>query len=263
MKDGQRKRAGWLGSQLALYFFKDCSVMHNTTSIILLACVLFGLVTVSCGLQDIPFYYAPDFSYGSNVFTLSDSGNVSESTGSSVFLGYEIFYRVYQTEDAADNDRQVLSDWAGRVGAESNALDPDDFVQKATYERGFVRIRHKSDTIAPLIKPTESNATYYLHIATVSDDWYFDQDDSTTLDDIKVCRTLDTTTSADRLSFYKLSNYKAGDPDYDDGTTDPGSGPLYFVFFAVGYWTNTDDLSSHFGAPTVITEVVQYTPPLD
>ena len=238
--------------------------MHNTISIILLACVLFGLVTVSCGLQDIPFYYAPYFSYGSNVFTLSDSGNVSESTGSSVFLGYEIFYRVYQTEDAADNDRQVLSDWAGRVGAESNALDPDDFVQKATYERGFVRIRHKSDTIAPLIKPTESNATYYLHIATVSDDWYFDQDDSITHDDIKVCRTLDSTTSAsaDKLSFYKLSNYEAGDPDYD-GTTDPGSGPLYFVFFAVGYWTNTDDLSSHFGAPTVITEVVQYTPPLD
>jgi len=46
------------------------------------------------------------------------------------FLGYEIFYRVYQTEDAADTDRQELSDLAGRVGAESNALDPDNFVTK-------------------------------------------------------------------------------------------------------------------------------------
>ena len=232
--------------------------------IMLFVCVLLGLTMVSCGLQDIPFYYAPNFSYGGNVFILSDSGNISGSTSTSLFYGYEIFYRVYQTEDAAETKRQQLSDWADTVGAESSALDPDIFVERAT-GLGFVRIRHKSDTVPPLIAiaPTDSNASYYLHIPAVSDtDWYFDQDDSTTADDIKVCRTLANTTSNNKLSFYKLSNYEAGDPDYD-GTTNPSSGPLYFVFFAVGYWTSTDDFSSHYGAPTVISEVVRYTPPQD
>ena len=283
MKDGQRKRAGWLGSQLALYFFKDCRVMYKmalarcprkrsqvnkhislspAVFIMLFVYVLFGLTMVSCGLQNVPFYDAPDFSsYGSNAFVLRHSGNISESTGSSVFRGYEIFYHIYSDEPDAISDQGILLGLANNMVGQGGTGDPDSFVSYAT-SLGFARIRLKplsitdSDSL-PLIKPIEADCDYYLTLPTDSD-WYINSSIDPT--PIYVSRSLLSARSVDKLSFFRRASYQDGDADYNYNTSNPPSGSsLYFVLFAVGYGINTEDLSENYGAPKVIP-VVTYLP---
>ena len=215
---------------------------------VLVGCLLLGLL--GCGLQYDPYFGPPIFSYETGVFELSDSGNFSASTSTFIFRGYEIFYRVYSSESTAISDQAYLSNFAASVTNESNALKPNDFVQDAKFNKGFTRIRRIADSIAPLI--AASDQTSFLKIPQDAE-WYVEQDGMQTT----VCRNLSNTTS--RLSFYKLSNYENGDDDYEYSESTSGSA-LYFVFFAVGYWTNTEDFSENYGAPAVIPQVVPYTP---
>jgi len=225
---------------------------------VLVGCLLLGLL--GCGLQDVPYFGPPIFSYETGVFKLSDSGNVSASTSTSIFRGYEIFYRVYSEESSANTDLQSLTTWANLV-TESATMDPDTFFVNAQ-DLGFVRIRRQSDSAAPLInlliEQSDSSQSFLLNIPSNSN-WYINPERDESSQTI-VGRTLASTTSTTKLSFYELSNYEVGDQDYD-GISNPLSGSsLYFVFFAVGYWTSTEDLSEHYGAPTVIPQVVTYMP---
>jgi hypothetical protein len=212
----------------------------------------------ACGLQNYTYYDPPDFSYDQGILTLRDSGNVLPDDPN--FRGYEIFYRVYSdsqlARDHADSDLSYLLGEAAKVV--SGTGYPDIFVQNAI-SRGYVRMRHLSDSDEPLICPTGTNL-YYVHLQSTSQptsEWYLDQDiphsTQTTLG-----RTLSNNTSTEKLSFYKRANYEVRDQDYDAGGTDTTNN-LHFVFFAVGYWLD-ENFTQHYGLPRVIDSVVDYVP---
>lgn len=197
-----------------------------------------------CGLENIPYYDPPVFSSdGATILTLRDSGNVS--TDDSSFKGYEVFYRVYTSLGTAESIQETLTTYAGNVV--SGDMEPDTFMTHAE-NSGFVRMRRLSDSATPLVAPTD-NSNYYIQLPQ-DQDWYIWQDDSST--QTAVARSISDTT---RLSFYKASNYNSGDADFAGAGT---ATPLYFVFFAAGYWV-IEPGNYGYGAPEVAA-VVSYTP---
>lgn len=213
-----------------------------------------SFVLSGCGLENIPYYDPPVFlSDGSTILTLRDNGNVA--TDDSSFKGYEVFYRAYTSSGTAESIQETLTTYAASVV--DGDMEPDSFMTYAE-NLGFVRMRRLSDTAAPLIAPTDTS-NYYIQLPQ-SQDWYIWQDGSST--QTSVARTISSTT---RLSFYIASNYhgsndtNGSDADFA-GTATPSTGTtLYFVFFAAGYWINTEDLTANYGAPEV-ADFVSYTP---
>jgi len=201
-----------------------------------------------CGLENIPYYDPPVFSSdGATILTLRDNGNVS--TDDSSFKGYEVFYRAYTSSENAELIQETLTTYAGNVV--SGDMEPDTFMTWAE-NNGFVRMCRLSDSAALLVAPTDTS-NYYIQLPQ-DQDWYIWQDGSST--QTAVARSISSTS---RLSFYKASNYNSGDADFA-GTVTPSTGTtLYFVFFAAGYWVNTEDLTANYGAPEV-ADFVSYTP---
>lgn len=210
--------------------------------VLALSCVLCG-----CGLESIPYYNPPVFSIsGNNQLTVGDNSNVG--LDDDTFKGYEIYYRVYTSEGIAESARTALANYA-----ENNPYDTDGFMTYAE-NLNFVRVRRKSDSPAPLISPSD-DSYYYVNLPSDSD-WNITHGSDSS---VSVVRSIDATT---RRSFYLLSNYSytSGDADFA-GSSDPQSGYLYFVFFAVGYGADTSGtFSTYYGAPTVAEKVFEYYP---
>lgn len=225
-------------------------ILHKKRGFLLCAAatvLALSIVLSGCGLENIPYYDPPIFSYDGTILTLRDNGNVSADDSS--FKGYEVFYRVYTSSGTAESIQETLTTYAASVT--DGDMEPDTFMTYAE-NLGFVRMRRGSDSSAPLIAPTDTS-NYYIQLPQ-DQDWYIWQDGVSA--QTAVARTISSTS---RLSFYKASNYNSGDADFA-GTATPSTGTtLYFVFFAAGYWINTEDLTANYGAPEV-ADFVSYTP---
>jgi hypothetical protein len=226
----------------------------------------FCFLLSACGLPTYIYLYPPTdfFNTGSSESPLlleldHDSQNYDSSEGSDQsFRGYEIYYKVYDSETAANSAVSTLSSQASTY-----YKDPDSFM---TWANGanYVRLRNETTNVSPLISLTameaESDQSYYVNLDDLDVDvpgsWtlYNVSDANTPSAHIVLRRNISETSRSD---FQTASNYHSGDEDYT-GSNDPSK--VYFVLFAVAYGYDVSNFSDVYSVPAYITSWFSYTP---
>lgn len=171
------------------------------------------------------------------------------------FLGYEIFYRAYDSWEAADADIKTLT-----TNTSSYNDDPAGFIDYAKNSIGFVRLRKYTNTTdsppPPLVAISDGSPESYFLELNPNKEWVISADISTTTDDTILARNIGIDYST-RYSFAKASNYHSSDADYE-GSDSPSI--VYFAFFACAFGSDPTSFSNLYSIPVVINSCVTYYP---
>lgn len=166
------------------------------------------------------------------------------------FRGYVIFYRAYGGTAAAQQDIVDLNYSAG-VYEDS----PGNFVSHAE-DLGFLRLRTFAADNPPLIEVSDTSPDVYYIELKKDVNWVLSTDSGSLSDDVVLARNIGTGYST-RYSFSVAANYQEGDADYE-GSNAPS--PIYFVFFAVAYGTDTASFTPVYSTPVIIDAPITYEP---
>ncbi len=203
-------------------------------------------VFVSCGLPTSDYLYPPSNFFGDNstITLVHKDDNVSTMT---TFLGYEIYYRLFQNFDDA---KTALSDILNLAATYSN--NPDAFMNSVkTYSMPFYRMQKsysdsgKSDidSSKPLL-PAKADIPFTFTINLSG--WTVDIGNNTL---VTVVRN-NGSSNINSAKFSLISNYAATDQDYSAGMISPPNS-VYLVVFAVSYGTSASSLSDVYSSPVI------------
>ena len=214
------------------------------------------IIMTSCGLPTTDYLYTPkDFSSESGALVLEhDTKNIDEL--SSIFLGYEIYYRIFDDEVAAGDSCNSIS-----------SMKSSNIIQTANNYKYFP-LKHRisksgqfSLDISPLIKVSSNTYTkYYLNMKP-QETWTLTYEDSEIVIDSIVRNRSDTASSAEieYADFYLSSEYKAaGDRDYAGSSSSPDI--VHIVFFAFAYGFDTSTMRNVYSDPLILDDPVEYDP---
>ena len=219
------------------------------------------IIMTSCGLPTTDYLYTPkDFSSESGALVLEhDTKNIDEL--SSIFLGYEIYYRIFDNEDDAEISRATIS----------SSMKSSNIIQTANNYKYFP-LKHRisesgqiSLDISPLIKKESlikvSSNKYNLNMNTQGT-WTLTDEGSNTVIDSIVRNRSDTASSADivKADFYRSSEYKVGDRDYAGTNSVTPGGSVYIVFFAFAYGFDPSTMKNVYSDPVILEPSVEYIP---
>ena len=214
------------------------------------------IIMTSCGLPTTDYLYTPkDFSSESGALVLEhDTKNIDEL--SSIFLGYEIYYLIFDDEVAAGDSCNSIS-----------SMKSSNIIQTANNYKYFP-LKHRisksgqfSLDISPLIKVSNNTYTkYYLNMKP-QETWTLTYEDSEIVIDSIVRNRSDTASSAEieYADFYLSSEYKAaGDRDYAGSSSSPDI--VHIVFFAFAYGFDTSTMRNVYSDPFILDGLVKYDP---
>lgn len=215
--------------------------------------VFLAFVTAgSCGLPKILYLYPPlSFSaFGGNTVTLvHNPQNYDALEGANQsFKGYEIYYRIYDTESKAQNDIILIN-----KKLDTSPNSPDIVMSYAATMLKFIRMKNSAISSQPLvtISNPENDSQFNL---TLHQDSEWSISSETLAASIDVVRSIADIT---RQSFYNKSNYLSSDIDYSGSTDSPDS--LYAVFFAVAYANDPETIGQIvYSNPVVISAPIQF-----
>jgi len=214
------------------------------------------IIMTSCGLPTTDYLYTPkDFSSEGGALVLEhDTKNIDEL--SSIFLGYEIYYRIFDDEDDAVDSRNSIS-----------SMKSSNIIQTANNYKYFpLKHRKKSESgwysleISPLIKVSSNTYTkYYLNMKS-QETWTLTDEDSEIVIDSIVRNRSDTASSAEieYADFCLSSEYKVNDRDYAGSS--PPEKAVYIVFFAFAYGFDTSTMRNVYSDPFILDDPVEYNP---
>ena len=214
------------------------------------------IIMTSCGLPTTDYLYTPkDFSSESGALVLEhDTKNIDEL--SSIFLGYEIYYRIFDDEDDAVDSRNSIS-----------SMKSSNILQTANNYKYFpLKHRKKSESgwysleISPLIKVSSNTYTkYYLNMKS-QETWTLTDEDLKIVIDSIVRNRSDTASSAEieYADFCLSSEYKVNDRDYAGSS--PPEKAVYIVFFAFAYGFDTSTMRNVYSDPFILDDPVEYNP---
>jgi len=211
---------------------------------------------ISCGLPTAEYLFPPDNFYSAKgvLVIVHNKENIDEPTISSIFLGYEIYYRVFDDRKEAEQSYYNISNMTS-----SNVI-------QTAYQ--YYPLKHRifasgqfSLDISPLIKANDDNtyyAKYNLNMDTQGT-WTLTDEGSNPVIDSIVRNRSDTASSDDigKADFYLSSEYKIGDRDYAGTRSSPS--PVYIVFFAFAYGFDPSNMKNIYSNPLIL-EPVEYTP---
>jgi hypothetical protein len=215
------------------------------------------IIMTSCGLPTTDYLYTPkDFSSEGGALVLEhDTKNIDEL--SSIFLGYEIYYRIFNDVVAAAGDSRNLI----------SSMKSSNIIQTANNYKYFpLKHRKKSESgqfsldISPLIKVSSNTYTkYYLNMKP-QETWTLTYEDSEIVIDSIVRNRSDTASSAEieYADFYLSSEYKVNDRDYAGSS--PPEEAVYIVFFAFAYGFDTSTMRNVYSDPFILDDPVEYDP---
>lgn len=213
------------------------------------------IIMTSCGLPTTDYLYTPKgFSSEGGALVLEhDTKNIDEL--SSIFLGYEIYYRILDDEDDAVDSRNLIS-----------SMKSSNIIQTANNYKYFP-LKHRisksgqfSLDISPLIKVSSNTYTkYYLNMKP-QETWTLTYEDSEIVIDSIVRNRSDTASSAEIecADFYLSSEYKVNDRDYAGSS--PPEKAVYIVFFAFAYGFDTSTMRNVYSDPFILDDPVEYDP---
>ena len=220
------------------------------------------IITISCGLPTTEYLYPPAiFSSTGGVLVIEhDKRNIDEPDVSSIFQGYEIYYRVFDDQNEAEQSYYNIRN-----------MTSSNVIQTANYYQ-YYPLKHRiyddasgqySLDISPLIKANDDNTyytQYYLNMKT-EETWTLTDEGPNTVIDSIVRNRSDTASSADivKAVFYRSSEYKVGDRDYAGTNSVTPGGSVYIVFFAFAYGFDPSNMKNVYSNPLIL-EPVEYTP---
>jgi len=214
-----------------------------------------------CGLPTVAYLYPPEDMTVDNgiVAILNNSNNYDASDGT--FLGYEIYYRIYQSPIDASTMLTKLESLKS-----SYADAPDSFMNAATgsgYK--FARLRNSYNNTAPLIPVAISMDIYYYLTLNGNSDWALTDANNEPLFGTAteaaqkrnlVIRNI-TVTGTSQTSFYR-KYYQTDEADYA-GSTAGTSDEYYIVFFGVAYGTDQTTIGQPvYSMPFIPTNYAKY-----
>ncbi len=214
------------------------------------------IIMTSCGLPTTDYLYTPKgFSSEGGALVLEhDTKNIDEL--SSIFLGYEIYYRIFDDEVAAGDSRNLIS-----------SMKSSNIIQTANNYKYFpLKHRKKSESgwysleISPLIKVSSNTYTkYYLNMKS-QETWTLTDEDLKIVIDSIVRNRSDTASSAEieYADFCLSSEYKVNDRDYAGSS--PPEKAVYIVFFAFAYGFDTSTMRNVYSDPLILDDPVEYDP---
>jgi hypothetical protein len=195
------------------------------------------LSLTTCGIETITIFSPPSFTQtGANQITLVHN----TANGDSSFSGYEIYYRAFDDQAAADSARGKIETAASLITA------TPEYCNSLLASLGFTRMydANGNDGIAgtrPLFVITAADRATAVQFDLILDasssgsppsaTWYYTRKDSPT-NQIRVTRSISTL--GQPVSFE--GSYSPGS-DYSGAGAASGQG-IYFVFFAVAYGLN-------------------------
>ncbi len=209
-----------------------------------------------CGFPTYVYFFAPtDFSLSSaNQLELIPNSRNYDAYDNSL-KGYEVFYRVYENYNTADDDIDLLVDHAEYIG---DSYTPNSFVTYAEENLDFLRMRTKASEESPLIGISDDSETPYYFELNDDSDWLLDYGNIDSPDDDIALLARNITTDFSLRSFFHIkADYESGDADYEGDNTPQ---KVYFVFFAVAIGVDTSSFASLYGEPFIIESPVEYVP---
>jgi hypothetical protein len=221
----------------------------------LLAALGVGLACLclsTCGLEDISYYESPSFIYGSNILTLTHNTSNVEN-----FLGYDVYYRAYQTEALANTARATIESAIGTSGS-----TPDSVISTMTTNKFVKMYLASTPTVAPtplckVASPSSSIAFNFLLDKSTAN-WYFTTSTDSSSTPTYVVRGLGRSSN----NSFNYGYLTSDSTDYSYSTDAIESGDtVYLVFFAVGYGYDFDKLAAKYSFPVSLYETVAYTLP--
>ncbi|MGB9684889.1 MAG: hypothetical protein ACPLYX_00130 [Rectinema subterraneum] len=238
------------------YFFDmpRMAAALNKSLIWFFTALLTSLLAFSCGLPTAGDYLDPPtnfFNSGSNNITLIHAGD--NNFASSNFLGYEIYYRLFENLEDAKKALSTILNLAA-----NNPNNPDNFMQNVLNSPSipFHRMlklkvvlgQSDIDFSRPLLPAAGStNAQFNLDLTT----WTVNNTPT------KIVRNKGDS-SVDSADFSVSANYNSKDQDYT-GSDSPQT--VYIALFAVSYGISEDSLGNAlYSEPVIIDAPVEYTP---
>ena len=234
---------------------------HLIATLFEISIVCFFIIMISCGLPTAEYLFPPDdFSSANGVLVIyHNKENIDEPTISSIFLGYEIYYRVFDVQNDA-----IQSYYNIRNMTSSNVIQTANYYQYYPLKHRISASGQYSLDISPLIKKESlikvSSNKYNLNMNTQGT-WTLTDEGSNTVIDSIVRNRSDTASSADivKADFYRSSEYKVGDRDYAGTNSVTPGGSVYIVFFAFAYGFDPSNMKNVYSNPLIL-EPVEYTP---
>lgn len=220
------------------------------------AILIITLVALTgCGLPTVAYLYKPsDFEVGTALLTIKNSPNNYEpSEGEDqTFLGIEIYYRVYQTDAAAETALANLSALADLY--EDKPSQFETVVSSSGY--GFRPLKRHDGTRPFLTIDSDDISRYYLYF----DEWHLVDSQSTLIDEVQ--RNFDESGTGSS-NYFQKGDFRSGDPDYSGTGSPSATTRVYIVFFAVSYGldiTSSATGQEVFSDPYIPTNYATYTP---
>ena len=235
---------------------------HLIVTLFEISIVSFCIIMISCGLPTAEYLFPPDdFSSANGVLVIyHNKENIDEPTISSIFLGYEIYYRVFDDKNEAEQSYYNI-----RNMTSSNVIQTANYYQYYPLKHRISASGQYSLDISPLIKKESlikvSSNKYNLNMNTQGT-WTLTDEGSNTVIDSIVRNRSDTASSADivKADFYRSSEYKVGDRDYAGTNSVTPGGSVYIVFFAFAYGFDPSTMKNVYSDPVILEPSVEYIP---
>lgn len=192
---------------------------------------------ISCGLQDIPYYYPPSVSDSGesqiSFNVIHDLQNYDATSSIQYFLGYDVYYRAYTV--AADAESAISSINAETERSGSSPSTAISKLENLGFKRffGFDGVTY-TDSRPIFGKFSINTGIYFTIYLKDSETWFFTVNgaDPDILTNRKyISRYVAPGTTTVKM-FHDSSSWIVGDADYAGSNSSPQS--LYFVFYGIG-----------------------------
>lgn len=206
------------------------------------------LLLFSCGLPTSDYLYPPaNFSAlgDSPVQLVPDTRNIDIDE---LFKGYDIYYRIFDSQEKANESSTKLS----------SKLTSGNITSVASLEGYYVLVKENDDS-APLIPVSDDNTYRSFDLHLYSDEtWTITADDN---EIVLLYYIFRNKSGMDTADFCSRSQYLEGDPDYEgDGISGNVDDSVYIVFFAVAYGISSSSIGSGLYSDPIVLLPIQYTP---
>jgi hypothetical protein len=183
---------------------------------------------------------------------------VHNDANSDNFLGYDIYYRVYQKESDATSDRSTVV-----ALADSTSSAPDTVLTKIK-NLGYKKIYN---ALTPTVEPTpllnfelsNSATKYYLYMesGSVSTNWYYTTNADTSSEGTELVRGIEQASGSNSFNY----PYTTSDGDYKGSSGSSSGSTVYFMAFAIAYGYNLASLTNIYSLPASLEEPLSFTLP--
>lgn len=223
-------------------------------SFILPLCLGLALCVFSCGLEDYPYLYPASGVSQSSGTTLDFSHN-TENNSASCFLGYEVYYRIY--DGTASSPSSVASTDGSYIESSWDSVTPDVILARLK-AKGYIRLIRTDRSSSPFVSISSatrsSGQSVYVTFTLDATGTGNVMVNSATTETFTVRRNTYNSSGSDYRNF---GDFTKGD-DCNFTTTGVGTSQVasyaYVKAYVFAYGLDSNSLDTVVSRPSLLTE---------